>query len=417
MVERTIIAIPARYAASRLPGKPLRLLAGRPLIAHVVDRARLMTGVEVVVATDDQRIAEVVQAMGVTVAMTRPDHATGSDRLAELVDTMGLPDDCVVVNLQGDEPLMPVSALHAVVGALRDDEGAAAATLATPVVSVREVFDPSCVKVVCDNAFRALYFSRAPIPWARDCWAIERNELPTPKPLRHLGLYAYRAATLRRFSRLPQAQLERVESLEQLRLLENGMAIAVRMAPEPIPPGVDTEEDLARVAAELELRSQVPRDLKRVLFVCLGNICRSPLAEAYAATRFDALGLGIETRSAGTIGQHQGAGADPGSIAVARQHGIDLTGHRARPVRAADFEEFDLVVALDSRNLDDLSRQCPGRHAHKLVRLLDFAVGCGHREVPDPYGGTAHDFARSFALIRAGVDGLSACLSTGRLQP
>jgi 3-deoxy-manno-octulosonate cytidylyltransferase (CMP-KDO synthetase) len=412
MSERTIIAIPARYAASRLPGKPLRLLAGRPLIAHVVDRARLMGGVEIVVATDDQRIADVVKAMGVAAALTRSDHATGSDRLAELADALQWPDDSVVVNLQGDEPLMPLSALRAVIDALHADKFAAAATLATPVVSVAEAFDPACVKVVCDHAGRALYFSRAPIPWARDAWGNDRSVLPIPPPLRHLGLYAYRAATLRRFARLPQAPLERVELLEQLRLLEYNMAIAVRMAPEPIPPGVDTEDDLARVAAELERASHVGGEIRRVLFVCLGNICRSPLAEAYAASRFAAHSLKVEVSSAGTIGHHQGAGADPGSVVVAREHGIDLTDHRARAVCSSDFEEFDLVVALDRRNLADLSRQCPVHYAHKLALLLDFAAGCGHRDVPDPYGGSADDFGRTFALIRAGVDGLTARLST-----
>jgi 3-deoxy-manno-octulosonate cytidylyltransferase (CMP-KDO synthetase) len=417
MSERTIIAIPARHGASRLPGKPLRLLAGRPLIAHVVDRARALQDAEIVVATDDQRILDVVAAMGIAAVMTREDHATGSDRLAELADALDWPDDAIVVNLQGDEPLMPVSALRAVVDALRLDRSASAATLATPISLIHEAFDPACVKVVRDHAERALYFSRAPIPWARDAWSKNREMLPNPPLLRHLGLYAYRASTLRRFALLQQSPLERAESLEQLRLLENGLSIAVRLAPEPIPPGVDTEDDLNRVEAALMQSELGARRVSRVIFVCLGNICRSPLAEGYARDRLASLGLEVLVESAGTTSHHRGAGADPGSIAEARRHGINLAGHCARGVSESDFARFDLVVALDSRSLEDLARCCPASHQHKLVRLLDFAPGCGHRDVPDPYGGSPVDFSDAFGLIRAGVDGLVAQLLGGRAVP
>lgn len=413
MTERIVLAIPARFGASRLPGKPLRLLAGRPLIAHVIDRARLLDGVEVVVATDDQRIADVVRSEGADFVLTRPDHATGSDRLAEVADLLAWPDDTIVVNLQGDEPLMPVSALRAVIDALRADPGAAAATLATPVTSAAEAFDPACVKVVCDRFNRALYFSRAPVPWARDAWASRRDSLPDSPILRHLGLYAYRASTLRRFRALPQTPLERAESLEQLRLLEHGMSMVVRMAPEAIPPGVDTQADLDRVEAELALMNHSRQSVRTVMFVCLGNICRSPLAEVYARKVFASAGLLVDVRSAGTIGHHEGAPADAGSIFVAREHGIDLSKHRARQIRDQDFVEHDLIVALDAQNLHDLRRRCPPSAAHKLMRLLDFDPGCGHRDVPDPYGGTSGDFSRSFALIRAGVDGLAARLAAG----
>jgi 3-deoxy-manno-octulosonate cytidylyltransferase (CMP-KDO synthetase) len=417
MSERTIIAIPARHGATRLPGKPLRLLAGRPLIAHVVDRARALGDAEIVVATDDRRIMDVVGAMGVAAVMTRGDHATGSDRLAELANSLDWPDDAIVVNLQGDEPLMPASALHAVVDALRLDRAASAATLATPISLIEEAFDPACVKVVCDQSGHALYFSRAPIPWARDAWSTERSMLPNPPLLRHLGLYAYRASTLRRFTLLQQSPLERAESLEQLRLLENGLSIAVRLAPDPIPPGVDTEEDLTRVEAALLKNEVFATGVSRIIFVCLGNICRSPLAEGYARHRLSALGLPVAVASAGTISHHRGAGADPGSVAEARRQGFDLAGHCARGVADTDFAECDLVVALDSRNLADLARRCPASHRHKLVRLLDFAAGCGHRDVPDPYGGTAVDFGDAFSLIRAGVDGLVAQLLRGPTVP
>lgn len=251
MPEPIVIAIPARLGASRLPGKPLLLAAGKPLIAHVIERALAYPGAEVVVATDDERIAEVASQWGVVAVMTSAQHATGSDRLAEVADQLGWADERIVVNLQGDEPLMPISCLDAVIGALRGDSEAAAATLATPVLDVQEWFDSSCVKVVCDRRGRALYFSRAPIPWARDAMAQTRERLP-PDPLwRHVGLYAYRGATLRAFARLPKSTLEQAESLEQLRLLENGMAIAVRPAPEPIPPGIDTPADLQRFQASL----------------------------------------------------------------------------------------------------------------------------------------------------------------------
>ena len=407
MSERIVLAIPARFAASRLPGKPLRMLAGRPLIAHVIDRARCLHGTEVVVATDDPRIASVVTSLGVDVAMTRADHATGSDRLAELAVARQWSDDTIVVNLQGDEPLMPVSALLAVIEALRSDPGAAAATLATPVSEVAEAFDPACVKVVCDVLGRALYFSRAPVPWARDAWARDRDVLPPTPLLRHLGLYAYRAATLRRFSQLAQTPLERAENLEQLRLLENGMGIAVRLAPEMIPPGVDTPEDLVRVETALALQSLPFSRMRRVMFVCLGNICRSPLAEAYARELFASRGIPVEVGSSGTIGQHEGEPANRGAIDVANLAGMDLSKHRARQVRVTDFAEFDLLLALDQSNLVDLRSRCPAQHARKLVRLLDFAPGCGHRDVPDPYGGSPDDFARSLGLIRAGVNGLA----------
>ena len=413
MSERVVLAIPARFAATRLPGKPLRMVAGKPLIAHVIDRAKRLSDVDLIVATDDERIARVVTALDVDVALTRADHATGSDRLAEVVVARDWSDDTIVVNLQGDEPLMPLSALRAVIDALRSDTEASAATLATPIQDVAEAFDPACVKVVCGLSGRALYFSRAPVPWARDTWARSRSDMPPATLLRHLGLYAYRAITLRRFAGLAQTPLERAESLEQLRLLENGMAIAVRLAPEAIPPGVDTPEDLERVEAVLRTRPLSVTAVRKVMFVCLGNICRSPLAEAYARVEFASRGLQVEVCSSGTIGQHEGEPANRGAIEIARLQGIDLSTHRAKQTRASDFSECDLLLALDQQNLADLIARCPVQHASKVIRLLDFAPGSGHRDVPDPYGGTTADFARSFALIRAAVDGLAERLADG----
>lgn len=246
-----IIAIPARFGSSRLPGKPLQALAGEPLIRHVVRRALACDPLAVVVATDDARVAAVLVDLPARVCMTATSHASGSDRLAECAQQCGWPDDAIIVNLQGDEPFAPVSGIAAVVDALADDD-VPMATLATPLASVQELFDPNCVKVVCDARQRALYFSRAPLPWARDALARSRRKLPVDVPLlRHIGMYAYRAGFLRRFTQLAPTPLERAESLEQLRALENGFAIAVRVAPEPFPPGIDTAEDLRRAEQRL----------------------------------------------------------------------------------------------------------------------------------------------------------------------
>lgn len=247
-----VVAIPARLGSTRLPRKPLRLLAGRPLVVHVVERARVAGAMEVVVATDSPEIADVVAPLGVGLAMTRADHPSGTDRLAEVAMQRGWADDTVVVNLQGDEPFAPASGVIAVAACLRGDPDAPMATLATPLDDAGLLFDPNAVKVVRDARGRALYFSRAPIPWARDAFAGSRERLPGGAPfLRHIGIYAYRAGFLRRFTTLPRGTLEDVEALEQLRVLEAGHAIAVGIAPEPFPPGVDTEADLARAEARM----------------------------------------------------------------------------------------------------------------------------------------------------------------------
>ncbi|HRQ64987.1 MAG TPA: 3-deoxy-manno-octulosonate cytidylyltransferase [Xanthomonadaceae bacterium] len=245
-----VVAIPARFAAQRLPGKPLCELQGRPLIAHVVDRALEAGANRVVVATDDVRIAEAVAALKVEVVMTSAEHPSGTDRLAEVARKLALPEGMIVVNLQGDEPLAPPSGIRTAVAALRTSD-APMATLATPIECARELFDPHCVKVVVDTHGRALYFSRAPIPWAREHFRRDQIGLPpSTRPwLRHIGLYAYRAGFLETFTRLPRSPLEDIEALEQLRVLDAGYRIAVAIAPEAFPAGVDTPEDLARVAA------------------------------------------------------------------------------------------------------------------------------------------------------------------------
>lgn len=247
-----IVAIPARYASTRLPGKPLRPLAGDALIRHVVRRGLASGATEVVVASESRAVLDAVADMPVRCCLTSADHASGSDRLAECASLCGWDDDDAVVNLQGDEPFAPIAGIQACVRTLVDD-GAPMATLATALGDTEELFNPDCVKLVRDARGRALYFSRAPIPWARDAMAHDRDSLPSAVPLwRHIGLYAYRAGFLRHFAELEHGALERAESLEQLRALEHGHAIAVREFDAAFPPGIDNPADLER--AEQRLR-------------------------------------------------------------------------------------------------------------------------------------------------------------------
>lgn len=250
-----VVAIPARYAASRLPGKPLRPLGGEPLVTHVARRALAAGAREVWVATDDDRIAEALDASGVRIAMTSPDHASGTDRLAECARIAGWGDEQVVVNLQGDEPFAPAAGIRAVAEILVAS-GAPMSTLAVRIEDAGTLFDPNAVKLVRtggDARFGdALYFSRAPIPWPRDAFARDRETLPSGGHwLRHIGIYGYRAGFLQRFAALPPSPLERVEALEQLRALEAGHRIAVGLTPEAFPPGIDTPEDLERAERTL----------------------------------------------------------------------------------------------------------------------------------------------------------------------
>lgn len=253
-----VVAIPARHGSTRLPGKPLRLLAGEPMIVHVARRAREAGARQVVVATDDARIAEALAGQDVAVCMTSPEHASGTDRLAECAARCGWDEALPVVNLQGDEPLAPPAAIRAVARTLIES-GARIATLAQPLQGTEELFDPNCVKVVRAGNGLALYFSRAPIPWARDAFAQDRIKLPPGPWLRHIGLYAYRVADLRQFTALPPAPLEALEALEQLRALEAGWPIAVALSPETFPAGVDTAADLERVEQCLRARSEKSR--------------------------------------------------------------------------------------------------------------------------------------------------------------
>ncbi len=252
MPEPFRVAIPARYAASRLPGKPLRLIGQHTLLERVYRVAQASGALEVVIATDDERIRRVAEAFGAAVVMTATAHHSGSDRLAELVTLLDWPDEAIVVNLQGDEPLLPPPLLALVAQTLAAQPAAGIATLAAPIEQVAELFDPNVVKLVYDADAYAMYFSRAPIPWHRDAFAGERPQcLPSAQWWRHIGVYAYRAGVLRAYAQLPPSPLEGLESLEQLRALHHGIRIQVATIAQAPPGGVDTEADLNRVRAQL----------------------------------------------------------------------------------------------------------------------------------------------------------------------
>lgn len=242
------IVVPARFASTRLPGKPLADIAGKPMVVRVAEAAAQAGASEVLVATDDQRVADAVTQYGIAVAMTRPDHPSGTDRIAEVAAQRGWGDEVIVVNVQGDEPLLDPRLVAAVAAELAADAEAAIATASHPIHDPAEFFNPNAVKVVTDIRGRALYFSRAPIPWARDAFAASRETLPSGLlPQRHIGLYAYRTGFLQRYQALAPAPCEQWESLEQLRALWHGFPIRVMSCRDAPAAGVDTPEDLERV--------------------------------------------------------------------------------------------------------------------------------------------------------------------------
>jgi len=245
-----VALLPARAASTRLPGKPLADIAGKPMIVRVAEQAARSNASRIVVATDEIAIAEAVHAHGFEAILTSPDHPTGTDRLSEAAALLGLTDETIVVNVQGDEPLIDPALINAVAALLAAHPDAAVATCACPITDADALFNPNVVKVVCAQDGRALYFSRAPIPWARDALASGERVLAAGLPAwHHIGLYAYRVDFLRRFPTLPQGTLERYEMLEQLRALEHGHAILVHCTDAAPMPGVDTPQDLARVRA------------------------------------------------------------------------------------------------------------------------------------------------------------------------
>jgi len=252
------VVIPARYAATRLPGKPLRVIAGRPMIAHVWERGVAAGAAQVLVAADDERVIEAVEQLGGTAMLTSPDHESGTDRLAEVAQRMRWPDDAIVVNLQGDEPCMDPGLIRQVARSVAEHTAAGVATLATPIREAADLFSPDVVKVVLDDRGFARYFSRAPIPWARDSFG-RGLDAPGALPdgvqyLRHLGLYAYRCGVLRRLAAEPRRAAELAESLEQLRALAIGVEIHVTVVDRAPAHGVDTEADVARAERVLAER-------------------------------------------------------------------------------------------------------------------------------------------------------------------
>lgn len=252
------VIIPARYGSSRFPGKPLADIAGKPMVVHVAERARQSGAREVLVATDHPGILAAVERYGCTAVMTRRNHASGTDRLAEVVARRRYPGRHIVVNVQGDEPLIEPALIKQVAANLARHPGAQIATACTPIRDARELANPNVVKVVLDNLGYALYFSRAPVPFARDAFARSHarsrdalaagtRAIPRGLPVyRHLGIYAYHCAFLRRFTRLKPALIERFEALEQLRALAHGFRISVAVTRQAPHPGVDTPLDLRR---------------------------------------------------------------------------------------------------------------------------------------------------------------------------
>lgn len=275
-----IAVVPARLASTRLPDKPLADIGGKPMVVHVAERARLSGAAQVIVATDSQKVFDAVREHGFEVMLTRADHPSGTDRLAEVASHFAWSDDTLIVNVQGDEPLIDPDLVVGVAGHLAAHPECAIATAAHPIDSIDEIFDPNAVKVVIDAQGVAMYFSRAPIPWFRDAYKSERKTAsslkndaengsdddswtistasnsrresigePSSAVYRHIGIYAYRAGFLRRYPTLAVSPLERAESLEQLRAMWHGERIAVKITASAPPPGVDTPADLARARA------------------------------------------------------------------------------------------------------------------------------------------------------------------------
>ncbi len=252
MTDFTVI-IPARYASTRLPGKPLLDIAGKPMVQHVVERARESAATAIYVATDDQRIATACEQAGIAYLMTAATHPSGTDRLAECAQILDLDDEQIIVNVQGDEPLLPPKLVDLVATNLALHPEAGIATLCEKIHDRATLMNPNAVKVVKDEAGLALYFSRAPIPWARDFFAENAETLPeTYDYYRHIGIYAYRVGFLRDFVNWGSCMLEKIEALEQLRAMWHGVAIHVDVVSQAPPPGVDTPEDLELVRQLLQ---------------------------------------------------------------------------------------------------------------------------------------------------------------------
>ena len=249
------IIIPSRFASTRLSGKPLRDICGKPMIERVIEQAKKSEAEEVIVATDEQKIADAIAHLDIRVCMTHENHQSGTERLSEVIEQLGFDDEQILINLQGDEPMMPAICLNQVGQALEQDNSVKMATLCTPLTDIDELFDPHAVKVVRDINNFALYFTRAAVPWSRDCFNDAPRKMPPSQEYqRHIGLYGYRAGFIKQYLEWQSSDIEKTESLEQLRVLYYGEKIKVITAATPPGPGVDTLDDLNRVCELLENR-------------------------------------------------------------------------------------------------------------------------------------------------------------------
>ena len=250
-----VVVIPSRFGSTRLPGKPLLDIAGKPMVRRVWEQACASEASEVIVATDDQRILECCDGFGARVCMTSPDHVSGTDRLQEVASVMGFGDEQIVVNVQGDEPLIPPAVINQVAANLAQHPQAGIATLCEPIAELEELQNPNVVKVVMAKNGHALYFSRAPVPWPRDAMTQAAPAMPGDHQWwRHIGIYAYRSRFLQSFVEWTPAPVEQIEQLEQLRAMYQGVPIHVAEAEQPVPAGVDTESDYRAVCANFDGR-------------------------------------------------------------------------------------------------------------------------------------------------------------------
>ncbi len=249
------IIIPARYASSRLPGKPLRQLAGKSILQHVYEQASKSKASSIIIATDDERIQQTAEAFGAEVCMTSSEHNSGTERLAEVIEKKAFAENEIILNLQGDEPLMPSVCIDQVASLLQSQPECKMASLCEAITNAEDLFDPNVVKVVLNRHKQAIYFSRATIPWHRDAFAKSKTEIPksTDPFYRHIGLYAYRAGFVKQYLKLPASPLEKIESLEQLRVLWHDYKIAMAVASQSPGPGIDTEADLKQAERLLEI--------------------------------------------------------------------------------------------------------------------------------------------------------------------
>jgi len=414
------VVIPARYASSRLPAKPLMDIAGKPMVVHVYQQALLSKAKTVVVATDDERIAQALKPYGAIVVMTSPQHPSGTDRLQEVAAKMGWAADDIIVNVQGDEPLIPPQVINQVAENLAANPQAGMATLAEAIEDVAQLTNPNIVKLVRDVNNMAMYFSRAPMPWARDAFMQGISALPVKDLyLRHLGIYAYRVGFLNDYVQWPPALLEQVEALEQLRALYYGVKIHVDLACVNLPAGVDTPEDLERVRA-IVAQQQAAKPISplqveaadkiKVLFVCLGNICRSPTAEGVFKTKVQKTGWSdlFSIDSAGTAAYYVGEPPDKRAQKHAKARGYDLSKLRARFISPQDFKKFDYILVMDKKNfaeMEKVQKYCKDATA-KLQLFLDFHPTLQGTEVPDPYTGGDQGFEDVLDLVEPAADKL-----------